>query len=652
MIYISAQISGKVPQTQAYANKKLSGLTQGRISDIILFGKPTYVQIAFSGYKDSIEAFLLATAVGMKVSTKAGHYPIPIGSNITVPLRFPPIVFKLSKVPKPEFVTALLERWEEYGVRRVEVGKGSPSFTMDSPTLSIIRDKLPAISLPRGPNIAGYCQLEAAVESIRIYQCVEFFLATNTYYYKKDIDEVMKKESPAASSTVASRYDLRYESGYFRAGYDADRERKEYVEGGSDDKVDALEPKNLTPHLTTVMNPSQAVLVAKPSPKPASTSFGQPSSVPAHPGILFPYFEGLLASDTNGLKELFTKYFFRNLGSGTVDAKAAYLTFRQVIGTFVHTEQGRIISHVLKGMELALETQTHLYLLFDGQTYLGFTLLGQHFSVFAHGKWVTPLEAQDLRAELVLLQTHSKNLGDLAARMRRCVDSGGDSISVEDDELTSMTRLGYLLSTIELREDENDEEEISAILARLSFPTRFKTFKPANIVWAIDQLTANLTEPIPDDLPIFIPLKGWERCGDKVYQVLASFGPRSFSFRNSSGVEIRIGKVSDTDHFSERDEQGQLKYGSFLVGEKVISEASKDWKLVCEKGSVKMDFKERAAGSRLHVFKDESLRLIWGKLREEVTAGRVAVGSMDTAKAEKRSHAVAFGAVGHDEFTF
>jgi hypothetical protein len=650
MIYIAAEITGKAPQTQAFSNKGLSGLTQSRVSDVILFGKPTYNQVAFSGYKGSIEAFLLSTASRVKVSTKVDHFPIPVGYPTTVPLQFPPIIFKLAKQASAEFIRNLLEGWERFGVKQVDIGKGSQVFTMERPSLEVVRDKVAGISLARGPTVAGYAQVEAAVDAIRIYQCVDLFLATNTYYYKKEDDEVMSTTSSEGTSELGKVMELRSDSNYWRPGFSTGSVAKEWSSERT--RISALEPVDLTPQKVYATPVPNSVLVAKPSPKPASTSFGPPSAVPSHPGLLFPYFAGMLAPDAAGLRELFVNHFFRNLGSSTVSAKQAFLTFRSVISTFAHTPQGTMITHVLKGIDLALDTQTHLFLIFDDQIYLGFCLLGEAFSIFAHGKFVEPLGEQELRAELLTLQTHSKSLDDLAARLRRCVDAEDDQISVEDNELRSMTRLGYILSTVALRDDEEDEKELSEILARLSFPTRYKTFKPANIVWLIDQLTSSLSEPMPEDLPLFIPLKGWQNCGSKTWQTFAAFGPRGPSFRNSTGMELKIGKVSDSNVFSERDEKGVLKYPLMLVGEKVIGECVRDWKVVLEKGSVKMDFRERAAGSRLHTFRGDQLTGIWNKLREEVTAGNIAVGKGESERGEKRKHIIAFGDIGHEDFDF
>jgi hypothetical protein len=653
MIYICGSTSGKLIQTQEFSNRKLDGLTQGRVRDIVLFGKADYTQLAYDGYKANLEAFLLATAVKAKVSTKELHFPLPADYEPQVPLPYPPVIFKLAKKPSDADVTSLRNGLEKWGLLEVKAGKGNPSFSLDRTSFTLLRRTLPAISVPRGPSVTGYAQLEGTSEMLRVYQCVDAFLATNTYFYRKECDETVWG-GVLTSPSVGELAEARLAGMVFRSGYG--KGTKKVGTGpleGPARKIDDEEPEDLTRHREYQTPIGAAVLVAKPSPKPSSTSYGAPADTPFHPGLLFPYFTGMLAADTEGFRELVSDLFFRNLGVKLIEPRQAYLAFRASIGTATTTEAGIILLHVLKGISLSLQTQTHLYLLFDSTVYLGFVLLGELFSVFAHGKWHRPLSAEALRTELRGIQTHESTLAALEQRIKRCILDDGDAVTFEEGDTRSMSMLADLLSKIKLRDAEKDEDDIAQLLARMSFSTSYKTFKPSNIAWAIMQMTDSLEEELPGDLPIYIPLRGWGNLGKKEYKVLAAFGPRGPSFRNSSGVEIKVPKPGTVDPLTLRNEAGELKFPRLLVGEKVISEALKDWADLKAKGSIKQDQQERAGGSRNHPYREKEKVVIWEALKVASANGHLAVGKgTDEVAVAKRSHEIAFGESSISELIF
>jgi len=361
----------------------------------------------------------------------------------------------------------------------------------------------------------------------------------------------------------------------------------------------------------------------------------------------------MLSPDSAQIRQIVGQHFFRNLGSSTVNDKDAYKAFRASIADVSSSKAGIILSHVVTGVDLALNTQTQLFLIFDNEVYLGFALLGEEFSVFCNGVWTQPLDAIKLREELQTLQTHDKTLEDLISRLRLCVDDSGDSLAFEDDHARTMSGLADILAKIKVRDDYDDVKDISQILARLSFPTSYKTFRPANLKWVVESLTLQKDQPFPDDVPFHIPLQGWKDIDKKEYKVLASFGPRGPSFRGSPrGVELNIAKFGEEDIFERRNENGGLVYDKLVVGEKVVREAVKDWKELVSKRSMRMEFAERQAGSRNHVFKAENLKTIWDALKAASQAGCFDRQDVVVDAAPKRSYVVAFGTGSLDDIEF
>jgi hypothetical protein len=653
MIYIASEVRNNAPATSAFVAKGLTDFTQGRIRDITLFGKPTIVQVAYSGYKDNIEAFLYATATGKKVSTNTGHFPIPHTYVPSVPLPYPQTIFRLAKKPNGDQLKKIKEGLEKYGLSEIQLGKGDPSFIVHHPTFSHLIQSLPSISLPRTGNVEATAQLEASTAITRIYQCIDLFLATNTYSYKKGGND--GKWTLDTKSEIGSSMELRVGASFYRPGFDKDTPIAESVQVGEKRKVDDAEDFDLTPHRPYHVPLGSSVFVAKPSPHKSRSSWGTPSSVPNKPGLLFPYFAGMLAADTPGLREIISEHFFRNLGSATIDARAAYKDLRTSIGTVGTTSAGILLTHVLKGVQLALQTQTQLYLLFDNNLYLGFCLLGEEFSIFAHGKWWNPLEAKELRNELKALRTHDKSLEDLVSQLRKCTDHEGDLITVKKDQIDTCSGLADILARIKVDDNEDPVvEEVSEILARLNFPTTFKTFSISSLTWAIDQLTFQRDQPFPGDIPFHIPLRGWTGLETKTYKVLASFGTRGPSFRNARGTEVNIPKPGELDKMEQKDEKGKYVREELIVGEKVISEAVKDWESLRVTRSVRMDFAERARGSRNHIFRrTNGLNEIWTKLKDAAAASLIGdVEYIAPVREAKRPVDIAFGTGSFDDVVF
>jgi hypothetical protein len=493
-------------------------------------------------------------------------------------------------------------------------------------------------------------QLEAAVYSLRIFQCVDLFLRTNTYAYKGDDVEAPKG---MLKRGIQSIVEGRTNSYWYRTGYTKDSKVPRMVTepsvriGEKEDHPE--EPVDLTPNLDGELAMASVVLVAKPSKLPATTSYGAPSDVPFGPGLLFPYFPGLLSGDSAGFRELVSKLFYRNLGSTGKDLKAAFKDFRAGIGSFPTTSSGKILTHVLKGIELALSTQSHLFLLIEAETYHGFCLLGEKFSVFAHGKWDRPLPAEDLRAELMSIRSHSASLRAVLEALGGVVDGNGDNIIVEESSIETAAGLADALSRVDISEKEEDVEKLRVAMRTLSFPTKFRTFKPQYIVEAISYLVGQ--ESFPEEIPIYLGTD-WSKMGTVEYKAFAMFGPRGFSFRNATGTEIKVPKTGEHDPFNQRHEDGKYVYPRLILGEKSIAACISEWEAFVSRGAIKMDLSERASGSRNRVFTEKSRDLIWGKLVEVRTQGLVGIGKEVVPAAEKRSHDVAFGKADFDSITF
>jgi hypothetical protein len=594
------------------------------LSSLGVIGVPNCKQIAYAGYKDNIEAFLYATAMKTKVSISNTYYPIPLEYIPGAPFNYPRTVFGLAKKTNPDVIDRMLKSLQNEGIKVVQLGKGGQSaYTLEKPSFNTLARILPNIAKPYISTLDGYSQVEHSLSILRVYQALDLFLATNTYSYKREHFETVDATS---KDGINSSMELRGKVLHYREGYNKDS--KIASELGSDiskrRKIDDYEKHDITDHLDCVLNLGHAVLVAKPSPRTFASSFGPPSSVPATGGCLFPYFPGMLKPDAKFIRDIVGNLFLRNFGTPTTGFKEAYKVFRANFGIAAATVEGAILSHMLLGAKLALETQTQLYILHDGSVYLGYCLLGMEFRVFCNGVWHEPLEEDGLRAELKEIATHDGLVEMLADRLCRCVDTDGDGLVVTKEMIDTPSKLADILVKLDIRETERDEEELARLIGRLTFPGSYKAPTTDNILWAIKMLTVDKSIPLPEGLPIFIPPTGWTGIGTRAYKVLAAFGSTSISFRNAKGDELAIPSgTSDKDPMEARGEDGKRIREFLIVYLKPVKAAVIDWDVLSRTGLIRVDYNERAAGSRGQRMMGEAKEKIWKCLKIAAEAGEL-----------------------------
>lgn len=605
MIYTASQPSKLVPSTKEFVARALTGLTIGRLGEINMFGKPTEHQLAYDGYKANIECFLAATALGKKVSTRIEHHPFPASYTPTVTLPLPQVVFQLQGNPTAADLKKLEGKLEKEGMERLQI-KNKNTFVLKKPSATSIRN-LSKMCPPTCAFLEGYAQLIGASSLLPIYEFVDAFLATHTYSYKKS-DGAW---NPAIDIYHPLPLEIRTESAFYRQGYNKNTKMPQFGKPiTSYMKIDEAEPQDLTPLMSSHV-PASAVLIAKPSKVPSSKSFGTPSEVPNHPGLLFPYFEGLVSHDTRFIRSVISSVFFRNLGDENTTPRDAYVKMKENMGTATTTPQGDILGHVLKGVEMALDCQAQLYLLLDKQNYFGFILLGEEFSVFAHGKWISPMSAEKLREELDTLLTHDQVLDKLVVTLSRC-NFEDSSQMVARADIDTPDLLMDILAEVDMKStDEKQIEAVSELLKNLTFPGSYRRINAENIEWAISTIVEGKGSGLGDE-KLYVPYKDWSGIESIVFQTLAAFGTQSFSLIEPRGEEVAIPRSSSDASFYEIDSTGKVaKDKRLVVYEKNLRQCVKDWEQVIKSGRIKMALKERAAGSRGVMFTGEGLIRVW-----------------------------------------
>jgi len=630
IVYLSKLAVNGLFSTAAYLARSISNYTVASPGDLAIFGKPSINQIAYDGYTANIEAFIHATCIQKKVYCDRPHYPIDPSHTVTVPIQLPRTVFALVNKPSSEGEKKMMDAGKEFGIEKRLVGKGHV-YTVEKPTIEFIR-KVEKIAQPQCTNITDYSQVRATVHFYWITQCVDLFLATNTYSFKP---ETYSQEKIAAGAEVP-KGNLAYRgTAHWEGGCSKTVSVKTRNITGSWEDRQIVNPDEEHEYDSGVY-PQSAVYIAKPSPLPASTSFGLPAACPNSKGLHFPYFEGMHHSDVKFTRDIISRLFFRNLGSVAKGPREAYKEIRTEIGPAVTTPECRILNHILYGIDLALGTQTQLFLLYDNGHYYGFNLLGGYFSIWT-GQWIDPVDEAELQATMLRYRSHEASLTDLYRYMKTEAITYVPEYKPKFKTLETSQQVAELLGHVDQSVTHaNTLEKIEELVGNLVFTGVYRRMNADNLEASIDELLGNST--IAKDLLVYIPKarSGWKSIASPYYAPIGAFGARSFSLIDRGGKANEV--VLSSDVFVTKLEEGDKetkKRTSLPFFEKPYHECVADWAKVVQTGKAKVNFQERAIGSRGFLVKGDALESIVGIFEKAREDKRIAIGIPKVEKQRK-----------------
>jgi hypothetical protein len=183
MFHLARQVAGGLYATASFIARNITGHTVASPSDLTVFGKPSGQQIAYDGYSKNIEAFICATSLGKKLYCDQPHYPINADHIVKVPIQLPRTVFAPKTKQSEEGERRVLEAAKGMGIEKRVIGKGAV-FTIERPTIEFL-GKLRKIVPDNCAAVTDYSQYGATLQFYWLIQCVDLFLATNTYAYKQ-----------------------------------------------------------------------------------------------------------------------------------------------------------------------------------------------------------------------------------------------------------------------------------------------------------------------------------------------------------------------------------------------------------------------------------------------------------------------------------
>jgi hypothetical protein len=383
---------------------------QGPISDSPYLAIALEKQVAYDGYKNNIDVFLAATVNKETYVINIPGINVEVDPVHTFPLALPRTVISFKPgVPSTVIENAIKTMKKKSEVTRVQGVKGHNNcYLVDRPTYPFLKFvKMYVVNF--APKSQGYAQIGETMEAAKILHYIDVYLRTNTYAAFKGDEDVIALPPNAAWNIGLEKRPAFFEEKHLtkRPRY-ASVSMTHTVGGKKDVKEEGTwfgTESDMEVEYTAVDSP---VFYAKPSPAATSTaSWSAPKDVPSMPGLCFPYFNGMLTSDKDILRYIPGRHFLRLFG---VDPKEHFLFYRKATGGFANTDTGIIMSHILAGVDISIQTQTKLHLIFDGQTYLGFCILGAKWAIQRGAMWHYPKTSSDLRDDLNSIVTHDTSL--------------------------------------------------------------------------------------------------------------------------------------------------------------------------------------------------------------------------------------------------
>lgn len=628
-IILSKELPANVPQHPVFARRGYTGVTQGTLSEIDVHAVSTSHQVAYAGYKDNLEAFLYATAAGKKVAVSEPYYEIPDSYVPTIPLPFPNVIFQFRKALDGSQLRKFQEQLGKFNFQEHHRGKRTILYSLDNAPPNLVIGRIAPACERDVPPAYGYANLEGYAQAVFLHTAVDLFLSVNSYPgFRSDEDgdddgnqgfqhydlegKLKRKDRKVRTETRIKRLRQVVKDG--KQTWEASEEQ-----AGDVEMEDLSDPEELEDELVPIY---EEVLSAKPSPLPSSINYGPARECPFLPGILFEYFPGLLKPDNSFMRLFAINHLFRLFGNKDRTAKEGWRVYKRTISSYTSTEQGMIMAHILKGVELALESQTQLFVIIDHQTYLGFTLLGAKFSVFSKNTWVKPQSAEDLQESLSNLVSHDGALEKICTLLGKLPLIKKKTVTWTVDMINSPAKLAVALGEVSFTADKESDgpihDEIAEAISATSFPTKYKGITVETLMWAILHMTTLKDKPLDDDISIFFPTNNLDLFKRREFQVLCAFGSRGPKFYAASGQTYKIPTPDEKDPLSEVDpksDKGLIKMPIIVVGTAPPTQCLISWDQVVKNRSIRFESLERSKESRCFTFRDKQRHELWASLR-------------------------------------
>lgn len=649
-VYIAKKVAPVAVAPAPFQARELRNYAPAAVSTIGIRGIAHYREVAFQLYRSNIDAFCASSIKNTRIYTGASGYFDHNLTESTLPLPVPSVAFSPRVKLSDDQAKAALAKLGETASMKV-IGK-TQEFTIPSPSFNRLA---PFIAFSN-PNFAVSTTKLSALgfgAYIKAISLVDAFLATHYYPAFRELDSPIpqaldieltvagisddkKKEyfydykaklGPKSESVIDSHSTMKRQK--LGDGY------KQISEDLEEMAIDAEYELPAGTYGAMQLGVDSSVVTAKPSGRPSSTNYGPVGSVPASPGLLFPYFKGMMRPDPIFIKDQFVTHFFRLFGTDRDSCMKNIVEIKRGVNNMAGTDAGIEISHMIKGIDLALETQTRLFLIIENGAYNGFVLLGGRFSIWDGSQWISPLSTDDLKAELNTLDVHSVAVETIAEELSKMsLKNTLETMVISAEDLRSALEIMERITERQIPANY-DKTKINKALQSLIWEKPYSPVNPDSVISFVQASLLDNYTPTTKD-PMFLPNID-APYHDKEFRCLAMFGPDAPSFQNSSRDRQIISIIRE---MSRKGKEAEAKTPDppkvMYIYQKPLLTAWNDWIETTSKGTISFNPKERARGYRAHEItspqKVQELWVVMNKGLEEKASKEEAGPSKKKAK--------------------
>lgn len=385
-----------------------------------------------------------------------------------------------------------------------------------------------------------------------------------------------------------------------------------------DDAVDEV-----TDEMREVFTLNEVVVNAKPAPFYPRVNFGPISSIPSASGLVFPYFYQMITPDFQIIPDIMREYFLQTFGADRQSIIAGFKKWSQYSKTWIDSPLGLEMQHIFFGIKLALQSQARVFFIKEHDKYLGFTLIGEGFSIVAQGNEFTPVAAEEVREHLSKVSFHDNALSEICTILSQCKLSTGKRKAVKPSDISSSRDL---YEECQIRKTSDDEKESVMKLANdLSFPERFWRPSAENLVKALRVYCDNNGRHAEDE-PMYIG-SGLLFERDATYLALSVFGATAPSFFTVGGEKREVPAPGKEDPLSVIDSTTKKPVMAVIpYTMKSIRTSMADLYKVWKDKAIFVLPRERAGPSRTTQFTGKARDILWTGLRETIGEREIAPG--------------------------
>lgn len=636
-IYTAKHVSGSDKPTPLFALKGLQNLAPTTLSSCGIQGIPLERQVAYTQYSNSIAHFIKASSVkaAINISAKAlGH----LSTTKSLPLPAPAVHFNLQKEISFEQSEKLV-RTLGTGASKNKVGNttiyNAPAITMET-----VSKLLPLVS----------SHYNAGREAVNPMGFKAFMFLSSALAELLSVHSYSAFQFESEESMIEFRNLLYEPELVYQPSKDVKKDKTEWVKAGSmylsslqvsesdtrmegDDEAESVDQRKTNAEKAMGMFVSQGkdiVTVARP-PKHPVVNVGSSTSIPESSGLLFPYFHGLTQPDPLTITSFVLKHLFPLLGNTVQECQSNYADLRRGFASLSTTDVGMEMTHLIFGLNLAIQVQGRCFAIIDSRRYLGFALLGARFAIFDSTKWIAASESEDLHDDLSALDPHASAVKELVSIFGNLTASKVyKGLPVTETTFGKPSGILSLQAGLDLDSIGDVENEIDRHLRSLNYMgDGYLQRNPQTVADILATILAddNIFLERPTYIPsIRAPLESREFIG------LSRFGPEAPSLWNERGQEFECVAREVPGQSGQKRKMGELDtYANMpirlIITPKPLMIAVKDMVKVVERGAVRMDLKERAGKHRGMSVEAELMRKrIW----------EVLVTGLQGAQAKKR----------------